>query len=183
MAIATKLAERKASDTATRALQVRHRAKLTNMPLSDFVEHIGKLTKLRIRLDVAALKPEGIATDTPITLNTRKPMPASTLLRRALHPILLTWLLEDGGLVVTTRSVASQRQEIRLYPVGRLLRLAAEREKTVRANSPPQDAAPSNFVVPPLTVGPALTRVIIEETGASWAESSGEGGTVNLVGT
>src|SRR5207244_2046027 len=61
VAIATKLAERKANDAATRALQVRHRAKLTDMPLSDFVEHIGKLTKLRIRLDGTALKQEGIA--------------------------------------------------------------------------------------------------------------------------
>ena len=119
---------RKGEAEALDKLRERYSVEIKHKPLTETLQQFAEMTKLSFRLESAALEEEGISTDTSVTLETIRPQRMIDLLPRVLQPLQLTWRLEGRDVVVTTGAKAKLHLELRSYPIGRLLRLAAQRE-------------------------------------------------------
>jgi hypothetical protein len=90
-------------------------------PLSRVLADLGELSSLvNIRLDRPALEEERVTGDSLVTLRVQN-MPLASALRHLLDPLNLTFLVQDGFLVITSQLDVGNSFEPRLYPVADLI--------------------------------------------------------------
>jgi hypothetical protein len=89
-------------------------------PLSDVIEYLKAFHKIEIQFDKKALSDAGIALDVPITRNL-KGISLRSALRLLLHDLDLTYVVDDGFLLITTSEVADNRLSTVVYPVEDLV--------------------------------------------------------------
>ena len=176
--VETGLAQRQWNARALLALQARYSPSSSELPLSGFAEEVSGVTKLNVRIDTKAFIEEGIDNNLPINLGRKKEMNVVDALRRALRPHQLEWLLSDGDLVITTPQAAREHEDIRVYPVGRLLRLAEAREKLIVANSPPPEVDLDQLGFRPQALDNPLATLVRDSTNLVWLGLHDNGGTV-----
>ena len=164
--------EQQAAEATLLDLRERHQVQFVDVPLTDAAQQLSKLTGIRFHIDVPSLHEEGIAEDTPITRRTRQPQRMTDLLNRMLQPLQLSWQIEGNSVRITTFTKVRNLAESRTYLVGRLLRLAVERDKLLP--KPPSDsgspAAPREAIA---AVGQLLELRIPEVAPDLWLTSSG----------
>ena len=159
---------RQDAEATLQKLRVRQKIKFVDVPLDEAMQQFAKLSQVRFHIDVEALTEEGIAADTPVTKANRKPQRLSDLLDLVLQPIQLGWHIEGNSVRVTTAAKKNEIIETRAYVVGRLLRLAVERDALLpdplqargRTGSPREDMAAASQslerALPEATSGPLL---------------------------
>ena len=89
-------------------------ANFDQIPLEDFLNAVGENAKVDFYLDKSALGVEGIAIDSPITLNL-KSIRFDRLLDLVLTQAGLGWEVQDGYVLVTSKSKLEETLETRVY--------------------------------------------------------------------
>jgi len=102
---------------------------MQNTPLKDFIDFIRSATGLNVYIDRVALEDEGVALDTKVTVNAKN-LPLRTVLG-TLKSLNLTYLPQDGQLVITSETQAGDTLITRIYPVGDLCKDADDLNELV----------------------------------------------------
>ncbi len=89
---------------------------IVDAPLNEAVAMIGEQLKIELRLELRALEDEGIAVDTPVSLQA-KSTPLGEALEAMLEPLDLTWRPRQRTLYVTSHYGAEMNLLTRIYPV------------------------------------------------------------------
>ena len=89
-------------------------------PLQDVIDYLKDQHRIEIQIDTRALADVGIGTDTPVTRNL-KDVSLRSALRLTLHELGLTYLIQDGVLMITTPEEAETRLKTVVYPVADLV--------------------------------------------------------------
>lgn len=92
----------------------------TDIPLKDALDYLEELHHIEIWPDTKLLSEEGISTDTTVTL-VMSGITLRSVLRLLLEPLLLTYVIEDEVLKITTETAASEKMVTRVYPVADLV--------------------------------------------------------------
>lgn len=92
----------------------------TETPLADTAAWLSDQLGVPVLLDHKALTEEGIATDTPVTLQFQG-IAGDVLLSRLLRPLQLDYDIEHGLLILTTASKQKERLVTKVYDVRDLL--------------------------------------------------------------
>lgn len=119
--------------------------------LSEVVTKLEQLAEIRIRLDHAALKDEGIRLRTPVTLKLSDQQ-LETVLRVLLSQHQLSAVLENGALSITSQARADEVMKTAVFDVRDLC----------------QDDSESS----------SLEQAIMSQTSAHWEISDGNGGNI-----
>ncbi|MFW6169949.1 MAG: hypothetical protein ACODAD_05620 [Planctomycetota bacterium] len=88
----------------------------SRIPLADFAEFISKLTAVPVTLDVDALPPLGITTDTPLAVDLRG-VTIEEILRTALEPVRLAHAVKPGHILITADEPLRENPSTRTYDV------------------------------------------------------------------
>lgn len=91
-----------------------------DQPLTDVVLYLKDLHNIQIVVDDVALNDEGISPDSPINL-TLAGISLRNALKLMLEPLQLTYVVQDEVMKITTKRVAEEILQIRVYPVGDLV--------------------------------------------------------------
>jgi uncharacterized membrane protein YgcG len=89
-------------------------------PLTDVVDYLKDLHNIQIVIDEVALNDEGISPDSPINLALAG-ISLRNALKLMLEPLQLTYVVQDEVMKITTKRVAEEILQIRVYPVGDLV--------------------------------------------------------------
>ena len=92
---------------------------LTDTPLNEAINYLKDLHGIEIWIDNQSLNADGIASDQLVSLNISG-IALQSALRLILEPLLLTYVIEDDVLKITTQDAGSKRHVTRTYPVGDL---------------------------------------------------------------
>lgn len=133
------------------ALQQNIDVNFEDVPLVRAIQELGRRGNADIRLDRKSLREEGIRDREPVSLvlTQRK---LSTVLKVLLNDMNLTWVLRDGVMWVTTEISAEEEMQTAVYDVRDLC-------------GDDQESA-------------ALAAAIPHQTGGTWIDSSGTGGSI-----
>ena len=146
-----------AVDLIEQALGARGKWEDTDKPLDELLRDVGRRFGINTWIDKEALSSDGIATDTQVNLV----LPDASLatgLNLILDPLLLTYVIEDEVLKITTRVKADEKMWTRVYPVLDLLDVI--------------DGGYDYWT---------LMTAIQETTSGKWEQIDGEGGTMSPV--
>lgn len=146
-----------AVDLIEQALGARGKWDYTDNPLDELMRDVGRRFGINILIDKEALMSDGIATDTQRNLV----LPDASLatgLNLILKPLLLTYVIEDEVLKITTQVKAEEKMWTRVYPVLDLLDSF--------------DGGHDYWT---------LMTAIQETTSGKWEQTDGEGGTMSPV--
>jgi hypothetical protein len=114
-------AELAASDEIVeKALLTRVTLDVEDAPLYDIVEQWARQLDINVLVDYKALNDVGIDPTTPVDCKVTN-LPLRSALKCLLRPLDLTWIVQDGSLVVTTPEEAETRLSTRVYDVSSLL--------------------------------------------------------------
>ena len=102
----------------------------TDIPLEEALNYLKDLHGIEIWIDKGALSADGIATDHQVTLNISG-ITLRSALRLLLEPMLLSCVIEDEVLKITTQDAASKRFVTRTYPAGDLFESREEANELV----------------------------------------------------
>ena len=91
-------------ERSTDKLDVLIRAEFSERPLREVLETIGKAAGLKVHIDEAALRSEGVEGDTPVNLNLTQPISARSVLNLVLGPKGLSYEIQDGAIRVVSES-------------------------------------------------------------------------------
>src|SRR5487761_983332 len=105
-------------------------------PLSDAINYFKQKHEVEILLDSKALSDARVGTDTPIT-QTLKNISLRSALRLLLMQLDLTYVADDGFLLITSKSQAELKLSFKVYPVQDLVTL----DSVFRPAPPPSDAS------------------------------------------
>jgi len=89
-------------------------------PLADAAEFLSAMKRLTISVDTKALDAIGVGADAPVTAILND-LPMASVLSLLTEPLELTWIVEKGGVVITTPEAAESRIVLASYPVRGLL--------------------------------------------------------------
>ena len=103
-----------------RALSEQTEVAFNDNPLEEALNYLKDLHGIEILLDKVALSADGIATDTQVNLNLSG-VSLRSALRLLLEPLLLTYVIEDEVMKITTQVVADEKMSTRVYPVADLV--------------------------------------------------------------
>ena len=109
-----------AVDLIEQTLGVRGKWDYTDKPLDELMRDVGRRFAINIWIDKEGLSSDGIATDQPVTL-VLPDVSLATALNLILDPLMLTYVIEDEVLKITTQVKADERMPMRVYPVLDLL--------------------------------------------------------------
>ncbi len=141
-----------------KALATRQTLEVDEGPLMEFLDEMADEAGFRIWIDQSALDDEGISTDQIVSPRRRmQKLPLGICLKKILEPLLLTYVVDEGKLVVTTQTTAEQLMTVRFYNLG----------QTSKIDSKEQLAG-------------AMT-VICQATRGKWGQIDGEGGSLSFV--
>lgn len=107
------------------ALLEKTRFSFVEVPLQEAVGRLAEQHQLPLRLDEAKLSDEGIEIEQPVTL-TVSDISLRSGLKLLLHPLQLTFVVEDEVIKITTAGSACELLEIRIYDVENLVHLPGE---------------------------------------------------------
>lgn len=96
--------------------------------LSDALQFLEDFTQTRILVDQEKLTDEGVATDAPVTASLKN-LPFQVVLHRLLDPLNLTADVEEGLLVVTSKSALQQRLVLKGYEIRDLCARGVEEQE------------------------------------------------------
>ncbi|HVW00393.1 MAG TPA: hypothetical protein VHB77_08635, partial [Planctomycetaceae bacterium] len=134
-----------------------------DLPLRALAEAVAKKCDISIVLNEQSLTDEGVATDTPLTLNIAR-VTLRSALKLALDPLQLRAIVDDEVLMITTAADAVNHLKLVVYDVTDLEEL---RHKD-------KERGYSNFL-----------QAIQDSTGGEpdgpWMDVDGEGGTMSLL--
>lgn len=119
-------------------------------PVNETLAQLAKDRGYRLWIDKEPLVADGIDLDSPVTLKLSG-VALDTVLHKLLEPLGLTFLIEEGTLVVTTMVRADEMQSMRICFTGD---------------------------IPEAHTASDLLTAIPEATSGKWEESDGEGGTL-----
>ena len=123
---------------------------------------IARETGIRIWIDKTALSDEGITTDANLNLRRRMQyLPLGTSLRKYLEPYRLTFVVDEGVLVVTTKTKSDEILTCRFYDIRRIPKF-----KSTGGGA----------------VGPEarLLNLLLSTTHGIWEEIDGQGGRARI---
>ena len=89
-------------------------------PLSDVIDFLKNFHGIEIQLDQNAMADVGMDADTPVTQNMRE-LTLKSALRRMLHELNLTYVIQNEVLLITTPEEAENQLETKVYPVADLV--------------------------------------------------------------
>jgi len=111
-----------ASERLAKALSRKVTLQYQQEPLGKVADQLKALYGVEVRLDEKELQDIGIGADTPVTFRV-----ADVQLRSALRlmlrvpNLLLTYVIQEGALLITTPAKADNQMELAVYPVGDLV--------------------------------------------------------------
>lgn len=109
-------------------------AHFTEAELGEVLAQFARDGGFQIYVDRTALEERDLGSDTPVTLLLRD-VPIEMLLRKTLEPLELTYMLDHGVVIITSREVEESTREIRVYRVDGLVR-PAEKTRAAQAGMP-----------------------------------------------
>jgi len=115
------------------ALNAPTQMEFIDTPLADVVAYLKDYHHIEIQLDKKALDDSGVATDTPVTKNL-KDVTLKSALRVMLRELNLTYVTQDGVLLITTPEEAESRLTTKVYPVEDLVLVPGESKDEVLAD-------------------------------------------------
>src|SRR5262249_26322509 len=89
-------------------------------PISDVIDFLRDYTRVNIVINRQPLSEEGVSVDTPMSIHVQS-MELRSALTLMLNQANLTFAIEDECLEITSKAAASDRFNLRCYPVGTLL--------------------------------------------------------------
>ena len=92
----------------------------TDIPLRDALDYLEEIHKIEIWVDTKQLSEEGISSDQSVNL-VMSGISLRSVLRLLLEPLLLTYVIEDEVMKVTTQTKADEKFASRVYPVADLV--------------------------------------------------------------
>lgn len=92
-----------------------------DMPLSQVMDGLSKLTGINIHLDPRGLDQEGIQLDTPVSLNLGQEISLKSALNLILEPLHLTYMIKDEVLKVTSEQIRDGELIVKPYNVADLV--------------------------------------------------------------
>ena len=146
---------REMTNRIERALRSKTECDFIEQPLDNVLSWLEDVHGIPIWLDKVALADEGIIPDQQVSLQKRG-IALQTALRLILEPLGLTYVIDDGVLMITTQAKADERMTTRVYPVGDL----------VTPGTGEQDYD-------------SLMTLIENNTSSKWLDIDLEGGTLN----
>ena len=108
------------------ALKVQVTVNFVETPLIDALDFLAEQAELSIRIDRRAFEDAGHSGDEPVTL-VHAGISAESALKLLLDEMKMAFVIQNDVLTVTTRDKATEKQIVRVYPVGDLL-IPAEQE-------------------------------------------------------
>ena len=106
---------------------------LSDVPLAEAVERLGRDHGLPVAIDRRALEDSGVSTDQAVSLHVAK-LPLRTALSRLLAPLELDYMTGDEQVLITTPEIIAVTLEMALYPIADLVGgSAAPTDPRVRA--------------------------------------------------
>jgi general secretion pathway protein D len=93
----------------------------TNAPLSEVMVHLAKLAEVNLYLDPKGLSEEGVATDTPVTINLPKEIMLKSALNLILDPLRLSYVIKNEVLNVTSEQMRDVQVVTQTYNVADLV--------------------------------------------------------------
>lgn len=186
-AVAAELADQTRQDEAAAWLSKPTSVSFTDIPLTDAAKFLAEMHKARIRLDAVTIGENLAFPQTQVTLVTEK-LSLSQVLNRLTQQAGAIWTIHRGDILITSPAREQELLETRVYRVGRLLRLSAS-----RAVPPPSSPRPvvGNFssggfpgggLLVESTGDDSFTQFLMESTSVAWQDTSGQGGTLSVLG-
>lgn len=110
-----------------RELQIEQKLKtpvslqFTDAALGQVLDHLAELSDINIHVDPQGLAAEGVATDTPITINLKQEISLKSALNLILEPLHLGYVIKDEVLKITSEQFRNGELAVRMYPVADLV--------------------------------------------------------------
>ncbi len=95
--------------------------KFRNRPLSEVVEQLGKLAAVNVHLDSKGLDEEGVASDTPVTIDLTLDISLKSALHLILEPLHLSYVIKDEVLKITSEQLRDGEVYTHTYNVADLV--------------------------------------------------------------
>jgi hypothetical protein len=96
-------------------------------PLRNVVQQLREQAKINLLIDRKAMEDVGLSDDAPITAELRE-ISFRSVLNVLLRDLDLTWIVQDGALVITTPEEAESRLTTKVYEVGDLIASPGEEQ-------------------------------------------------------
>ena len=129
---------------------------IDNQGLENALQQIATEAGCRLLIDAPTLADEGISSDQPVKCHLHK-LPLGICLKKLLEPLQLTYVVEEGVLVITTIAKADETLSIRVY-----------------------DISNCHKITKPLSYA-RLLSTLADLTSGKWLELEGEGGQAELL--
>ena len=95
--------------------------KFRNRPLAEVVEQLGKLAAVNVHLDSKGLDEEGVASDTPVTIDLTLDISLKSALHLILEPLHLSYVIKDEVLKITSEQLRDGETYVVTYNVADLV--------------------------------------------------------------
>lgn len=95
--------------------------RFNEQPLADVLNTLGALANVNVYLDPQGLAVEGVAIDTPVTINLREPISLRSALNLILQPLQLSYIVEDGVVRITNEDAQKENVYAKVYNVADLV--------------------------------------------------------------
>ncbi len=95
--------------------------KFRNRPLAEVVEQLGKLAAVNVHLDSKGLDEEGVASDTPVTIDLTTDISLKSALHLILEPLHLSYVIKDEVLKITSEQLRDGEVYTQTYNVADLV--------------------------------------------------------------
>jgi general secretion pathway protein D len=96
-------------------------ANFNERPLAEVLEQLGKLANVNIYLDPQGLTEEGVASDTPVTINLQDDISLKSALNLILEPLHLSYVIKDEVLKITSEQMRDGEVYTVTYSVADLV--------------------------------------------------------------
>jgi hypothetical protein len=133
-----------------------------DFPLRDALEYLDTLQGLKLQYDTAAIRGTGVTMDQPITLNL-KDFPLRATFKLLLEPVQMAWIIRDGAVVVTTRSVSDKHTSAWRYDISDLVAFGISAREL--AATIPVTIAPQTWdaTADPGTLSPEENTIVVRQ--------------------
>ena len=90
-------------------------------PLARVIDYLAKLADVNVHIDPNGLATEGVATDTPVTIDLAQPISLKSALNLILQPLHLSYVIQDDVLKITSEQLTRGVVYTRAYDVADLV--------------------------------------------------------------